>query len=608
MTPRLSWLWPVLVVALFCAPLFVGLHGNDLRGDEAIYSFAVDRMLETRDWLIPRGSPSEDALFFEKPPLKIWIVAGAMRLGLTPHDEFGMRFWDVLFSGVAFLYVFAIGRRIAGPLCGALGVLALFIHAPLLFEHGVRENNMEAPLFLAYCGGVYHYLAWTSAKVPRSRWWQAVAVGMFFTLGFMVKFVAALFLPLVLGVAALTLPSHRRALLRDWRIWRASIGISLLLIVPWFAYCHFTYGREFWHVLLQVHVYQRMTVGMDPSHVHSGGFYFSHLYEALEGAHIMTLTAIGGALLLIDTIRRRWAEGFVVLLWFALPLALVSLATSKLYYYAYPFIPPVGLAFGYLFAWIWRYVQPWGSRGADNIDRWITARWPGVLVIRRRSLPRRALTALAAVAAVVLLWTMAFGVVVVSVHGVRLFKNGGFLRPWIAAAVLGMLAGRAKEVGLFLIVSLLLLWLVPVQEYRELLPRLTIENHPMRSLLDCVQNLRTTMPADSSSWRGLYVAGPQDALGHGHYYYFRRLRPWERDDPPVSSKVYRSLYDSSAERPVLIAALSYGAFKEQLASAALPADFAAIPPPVVVKLEDALLLLPGVYRACDQSARGYTVR
>ena len=33
----------------------------------------------------------------------------------------------------------------------------------------------------------------------------------------------------------------------------------------------------------------------------------------------------------------------MILLWFAVPIALISLPTSKLYYYAYPFLPPVGL-------------------------------------------------------------------------------------------------------------------------------------------------------------------------------------------------------------------------------------------------------------------------
>ena len=78
-----------------------------------------------------------------------------------------MRIWDALFGAIAFLYVFALGRRLAGPVCGFVAVLVLFIYSPLLFEHGLRNNNMEAPLVLCYCGGVYHYLAWATGAGAR---------------------------------------------------------------------------------------------------------------------------------------------------------------------------------------------------------------------------------------------------------------------------------------------------------------------------------------------------------------------------------------------------------------------------------------------------------
>ena len=80
----------VFVAGLFCIPLFIGLSGWDLRNDEAIYSYAVDRVLETGDWLTPRSIPTDEP-FLEKPPLKFWLVAGAMRLGLLPFDDFGMQ-------------------------------------------------------------------------------------------------------------------------------------------------------------------------------------------------------------------------------------------------------------------------------------------------------------------------------------------------------------------------------------------------------------------------------------------------------------------------------------------------------------------------------------
>ena len=170
-----SRLWLALVLAVFCLPLFLGLGRADTRDDEAIYSFAVDRILETGDWLEPKSSPNDDWAFLEKPPLKFWIVAAPIRLGLLPDNEFGLRFWDALFGAVAFVYVFLIGCRLIGPACGAIAVLVLFVHQPLLIEHGLRSNNMEGPLFLAYCGGMFHFLAWTDDRphgqplAPRAR-------------------------------------------------------------------------------------------------------------------------------------------------------------------------------------------------------------------------------------------------------------------------------------------------------------------------------------------------------------------------------------------------------------------------------------------------------
>ena len=55
-----------MVLCFFCLPLFVGLRGWDLRNDEAIYTHAIDSILETGDWLTPR-LPG-DLPFLEKPP------------------------------------------------------------------------------------------------------------------------------------------------------------------------------------------------------------------------------------------------------------------------------------------------------------------------------------------------------------------------------------------------------------------------------------------------------------------------------------------------------------------------------------------------------------
>ena len=99
---RTSTLLGVLaVVLLFGLPLFFGLASENLRNDEAIYSYAVDRIVESGNWLTPESIPQSAVpgdlhdragAFLEKPPLKFWIVALPIKLGLLPHDEVGLRF------------------------------------------------------------------------------------------------------------------------------------------------------------------------------------------------------------------------------------------------------------------------------------------------------------------------------------------------------------------------------------------------------------------------------------------------------------------------------------------------------------------------------------
>ena len=87
--------------------------------------------------------------------------------------------YALIIASFAFLYVFAIGRRLRGSLCGFFAVMVLFVYEPLLFVHGLRNNNMEAPLVLAYCGAIYHYLQWSTAATASKRWLHVLAASLF---------------------------------------------------------------------------------------------------------------------------------------------------------------------------------------------------------------------------------------------------------------------------------------------------------------------------------------------------------------------------------------------------------------------------------------------
>ena len=123
---------------------------------------------------------------------------------------------------------------------------------------------MEAALTLSYCGGVYHFLAWNTSRSPSRRWLHVAGVAIYFVLGFMTKFVAAMFLPLILGAAVVLSSRQRTMVVREWRSWAAGAALAALLIAPWFVYAFITHGSLFWDTIFVAHVLLRFTTSEYP--------------------------------------------------------------------------------------------------------------------------------------------------------------------------------------------------------------------------------------------------------------------------------------------------------------------------------------------------------
>jgi 4-amino-4-deoxy-L-arabinose transferase-like glycosyltransferase len=577
-------LWLAVIVVAFALPLFVGLGRTDMENDEAIYSYAVDGILARGDWLNPLSSPHENSVFLEKPPLKFWIVAAPIAAGLLPHNELGMRVWDAVFGGLAFLYVFAFGRRLAGPICGFVAVFVLFVYGPLLFEHGLRNNNMEAPLVLCYCGGIYHYLTWATAGTPATRRWHIVAVTLYFFLGFMTKFVAALFLPVLLLAATLLHRDTRSRVAAEWKLWAAGAGLFLVLAAPWFIYQQVVAGAELWRIMIGAHVVERFTVSIDPSHIHPWNFYYVTIFRELLRTGTVWLTLAGSVLLLIRGMRDRRLEELLVISWFVVPLALMSIGTSKLHHYAYPFLPALALAAGYGPGWL-------SLASRDPVDAVMERIGRRFIEPREWSARvRYVLLVLAGLAALLAIATLVLGQVQLHIGDVLLFRNSRVFRPVLVAFVLATLAGRGVFAARLMVPIAVLVTVVPAQAYDDTRLHLRHEEHPMRSARDCLVSVREQELAAGRPAPGIYAIREQKWMLHSHFYYFRHLAPWERGDVLDDRAVSEGLFVPGRQRPMLLSDADYQAFKAGHAEALL-----SVP---ALRLRDVLLLMPGPYAGC----------
>jgi hypothetical protein len=582
--------------------------------DEAIYSFAVDKILETGDWLTPRTSPRIDIAFLEKPPLKFWIVAAPIRFGLLPQNEFGLRFWDAAMGSAAFLYVFALGVRLAGPVCGLVAGLLLFVHAPLVFDHGLRSNNMEAPLVLAYCGGIYHYIGWASAAGDRRRATAHVAaIAGFFVLGFMTKFVAVVFMPMVLIAVALIVAEDRVRLWRERRVWMAATAAIVVVTIPWFIYQWRQFGSDIWEIMLSAHVYMRFTSYLDPSHLQPWHFYFSSLYDELRRAQSAALALPGAALLIVATALGPRRQRLLVVVWFLLPVTIISFGSSKIYHYLYPFLPPVALAGGYLAQQILGVVPRWLGRPADRIDGSL----PSLLSRRAPWLTRPAvrglLLALAVAAVAIAVATLIQGGVDLRVGGVRILRNASSIRPLVYAAFLAALAGQLR-LGAYVAAPLAVLWLLPLTPYAETLREIAVERHPLRTTRDCLLTLKAQRPA--AEWPGVYADASEDEVLHFHHYYFDPVGPWERPEQSSDAALFARLFVPARQMPIIVGEGRYqrlirriqqhdaALFDEVARAQSLPRataeNLARHTSTPMLPMRDVLLVLPGRFGVCGR--------
>jgi 4-amino-4-deoxy-L-arabinose transferase-like glycosyltransferase len=568
-----------VVLCLFCVPLFIGLRGWDLRNDEAIYSYAIDRILETGDWLTPRLIPGE-APFLEKPPLKFWIVAAAIQAGLLPHDEFGLRWFDALFGAVSFVYVFYLGTLLAGSLCGVIAVLILFTIDPLLFSHGLRENNMEAALVLAYCGGLYHFARWVEQSTARRRPLHCLAVGAYFILGFMTKFVAVLFLPLVCVLALVWRDGALTRIRAQWRDWIPAALLVLAATTPWFVYQALHSGTLLWQTMFGQHVYVRFTSGLDPGHLQPWHFYFSHLWRELAVAGSQWIAAIGVVMLAY----KAWSGGpwlaRLLLLWWLVPIALMSIGTSKMFHYTYPFLPAIalgaGLAADVLFRAIERRIAPIVRVALDRLPR-------------TGSPVRQLLAAVAVLAFGVALWTALAGPVRWEINGRQLLQNSSVVRPLLIAGVLFCLTGYARAVAAGLALAAVAVML-PVTVYPRQIERTASVARPLGTLRDCA-----TLHAPRGD---THIYPPYEQISHSYYYYLRTLGPWiEHRGSPKNDELQRRLLVPGEQTLMILLRSDYERFTQELGKeSGIPKGLA------LADYVPEVLLTPGPFERCGAAA------
>jgi hypothetical protein len=331
------------------------------------------------------------------------------------------------------------------------------------------------------------------------------------------------------------------------------------------------------------HVYARFTASLDPGHLHPWSFYYLTMFRQLGYSGTTWLAVTGAIILLVNTVRQPSLDKLLVVYWFVIPVALISTGTSKLHHYLYPFLPPVALAAGYGPAWLLAATRsPVDQAMAAVHRRWIAARrWTPAVV--------NALLALAVIAAFTGALTLVLGRIDIDVAEVTVFRNSSVARPLVIALLLATLAGQGVAAARALLPAILLVALLPINEYWNTIRELPQEHHPMRTTSACLARVRASELAAGRTAPGVYAIGGERWFLHSYFYYLRKVGGWE-DGPADERTLEQGLFAPGRQRPIMIGDAEYGQLRQRRGDALhdVPA----------LKLREVFLLMPGPYAVC----------
>lgn len=322
-----------LLVLTFSFLIFPKLGEKPLLDyDESIYTQVARQSLEggsqlSFKWLGNSGLYRfED--WFEKPPLMIWLTqSGFMVFGV---NEYGARFWIVIFSLLTIILTFLFGKKVFNSTAaGLISASVYFIAFQWIYNTGVLQFDIPVSffIFLTLFG---FYLARENSRYYFLFW---IALG----LGVMTKSVIGL-LPLV-AISVFSLLAWDFRFLKNKHFYLGVLAFTAI-VIPWHLIEHLRHGEMFWHQYLFYHLLQRFSSGLE-----GNGRDFDFYWNILFKHRILFYSSI--ASLLYFGFRSFKSKAHLFVLTSALVIFLFfSYSKTKLPAYILPLYPLLTILIG----------------------------------------------------------------------------------------------------------------------------------------------------------------------------------------------------------------------------------------------------------------------
>ncbi|MDQ1283863.1 MAG: Dolichyl-phosphate-mannose-protein mannosyltransferase [Patescibacteria group bacterium] len=234
-------------VALVVYGLFIIFYksSGSFMGDEATYSQIAKESLADNSYLTLHWKGS---LWFEKPPVMIWLTALAFRFWEV--SETAAHIFPGIFSILSATVVYFLGKdffrsKLAGFFAGFI-----FLTSPIIFLYS-RVNMLDIPVGMFLALGL---LALWMVSSGDKKWWLVF----WFSAGMAVMIKSAVGLLLFLMLAAAVIIFKKNEVLKN-KFFGYGLFAFLAICAPWHIYMAAKFGSVFWQDYLGFHILERFT-------------------------------------------------------------------------------------------------------------------------------------------------------------------------------------------------------------------------------------------------------------------------------------------------------------------------------------------------------------
>lgn len=312
---------------------FITLDKNPLQPwDEGIYAVRVQYLLDSGNWIDQTEGSIGGLYSSSHPPLYIWLTAVSTKVfGL---NEFGLRFWSLLFGLGSVLLMFFMNKN------KEIGFYASIILGTI-------------PFFLAYCklgqlDVIYTFFivlamfGWLKYENSQKRFYL-ILIGIAFGMAMMSKIIVGFFIPLSIGFhLMILLVTKQKKLSMALREMSIILGIGLVISLPWLTYMFVKYRIDFLNNFLIYHVISRLFEGVEHNTEKLGPVFFVNQLLVMLSFFVWIF------IWNIKNVYNKHKNEFWALIGFAIvPFVIFTVSTTKLRTYAIPILPPLSLLAAY---------------------------------------------------------------------------------------------------------------------------------------------------------------------------------------------------------------------------------------------------------------------